>query len=258
MASVSDLISALQLLDPSKEIGNISQYTDLIRKANLDEFISDASEIARILDDLVKPEVSYGDGSFIVEFDGSIVFDDGEVGRSGKTKPMKNITAVTALIRDPITGLYLGVSRKDDPTAFGLPGGKVDPGELPHQAVVRELLEETGLIADEGTVKQVFLRDAEPGPDGKGFYCATYIMAVTGNINTTEAGRVDWITQETLFAGPFGLYNKALFDAVTYCRHCQGKGREWMSDETCRVCHGEEFIARPRALLVDDLRKPED
>jgi hypothetical protein len=83
MASVSDLISALQLLDPSKEIGNISQYTDLIRKSNLRElreFIGDAREIARILDDLVKPEVSYGYGSFIVEFDGSIVFDDGEGG----------------------------------------------------------------------------------------------------------------------------------------------------------------------------------
>lgn len=171
---------------------------------------------------------------------------------------MKVITAVTALIRDPNTGLFLGVSRKDDPTAFGLPGGKVDPGETPEEAVVRELIEETGLIADPATVKQVFIRDAEPGPDGKGFYCAAYTMSVTGTINTTEAGRVAWITKETLFAGPFGIYNKALFAAVTYCNHCQGKGKEWTTENPCHICNGDKFIVKPRALLVDDWRKPEN
>lgn len=80
MATVSDLIQSLQLLDPSKEIGSVSQYTDLIRKANLSEFTSNADEIARILDDLVKPEVAYGDGSFIVNSPTSISFDDGEGG----------------------------------------------------------------------------------------------------------------------------------------------------------------------------------
>ena len=42
-------------------------------------------------------------------------------------------------------GKVLAVSRKHDETQFGLPGGKVDPGETPRDTAVREALEETGL-----------------------------------------------------------------------------------------------------------------
>jgi len=31
---------------------------------------------------------------------------------------------------------------------YGLPSGKIDPGETPHQAMVREIREETGLMFD--------------------------------------------------------------------------------------------------------------
>lgn len=42
-------------------------------------------------------------------------------------------------------GKVLTVSRKDDHSKLGLPGGKVDKGELPQAAIIRECLEETGI-----------------------------------------------------------------------------------------------------------------
>lgn len=101
-------------------------------------------------------------------------------------------------------GYVLAVSRKDDPTAFGLPGGKVDPGEEPIDAAARELQEETGLTAL--NLKQVYVRQ-----DADGYVTTTFVCNVEGNINTTEAGVVRWVKPEVLFAGPFGEYNVQLW-----------------------------------------------
>ena len=170
---------------------------------------------------------------------------------------MNQITAVTILIKDPNTGFYLGVSRKDDPNAFGLPGGKVDPGETPVEAAVRELHEETGLVGDPNTAHEVFRRPCEGGKDGIEFFVATFVMKTSGEIATTETGRVSWVTKQTLFDGPFGKYNKAMFDDVIICQHCRGTGKEYITESVCRICKGYLAIVRPRALLLDDYRTPE-
>lgn len=101
-------------------------------------------------------------------------------------------------------GRVLAVSRKDDPTAFGMPGGKVDPGETPDQAAARELQEETGLIAS--NLHKVFVRK-----EADGYTTHTFACEVEGEIDTPESGVVRWVTPEVLFNGPFGGYNKRLW-----------------------------------------------
>ena len=101
---------------------------------------------------------------------------------------------------------FVGVGRKDDPTAalgFGLPGGKVEPGEAPKHAAWRELLEETGL----GARALLRLRFGRPG------VTAYYAMCHDEEEPTTQPGEgvVKWCTREELEAGPFSEYNRALF-----------------------------------------------
>ena len=80
MATVRDLIESLKLLDPSKEVGRVSYYLDKIQECNLGDFVNDAEVLARILDGLVKPDVSYGEGSFYASSGNFITFDDNEGG----------------------------------------------------------------------------------------------------------------------------------------------------------------------------------
>lgn len=101
-------------------------------------------------------------------------------------------------------GKILAVSRKDDPTAFGLPGGKIDAGELPETAARRELEEETGLKAK--SLNLVFVHG-----DDNGYETWTYACVPEGQIDTDETGVIRWVTPQKLIDGPFGDYMRRLF-----------------------------------------------
>lgn len=64
--------------------------------------------------------------------------------QQGQTRPV--VATIAALFRD---GQVLLVRRANPPDAgrWGFPGGKVDPGETLEQAAIRELAEETGVVA---------------------------------------------------------------------------------------------------------------
>ena len=118
--------------------------------------------------------------------------------------------AVCALIYGPNGGI-ISVSRKDDHDSWGLIGGKVDEGETPEEALLRETFEETGLKIT--GYEKIFERR-----DGN-LICYTYLCVADGEITTdneiSEAkGIVKEVTWDELFAGSFGNYNRELYKSL--------------------------------------------
>jgi 8-oxo-dGTP diphosphatase len=124
-----------------------------------------------------------------------------------KSKPPR---AACTVVLSPSRTLVLAVSRKDDRTKFGLPGGKVDPGETVRQCAVRETHEETGLLVH--VVRKVFdgLCEGEV-PHDTACYLA---MAEDWSGETKESGKVEWVSWDVLFRGPFSKYNRAVYDEL--------------------------------------------
>ncbi|UFU07790.1 NUDIX hydrolase [Ruania halotolerans] len=74
---------------------------------------------------------------------------------SPPTTTILTISAVCFIREAPdgASGQHLLTVRKQGTTRFMLPGGKVDPGETPRRAAVREVLEELGLTVPESAVQ---------------------------------------------------------------------------------------------------------
>lgn len=135
--------------------------------------------------------------------------------------------SASALIREPITGMILAVSRKDDHTSFTLPGGKIDPGESFQQCAVRELLEETGYqftpSLSYGEDLDGYLNErlvieelhGDPTRPGKLYYCKIYNLPSDAIEKVQEpekgGGIVQWVRPEVLIAGRFSELNKLAF-----------------------------------------------
>lgn len=127
--------------------------------------------------------------------------------------------AVAVLIYHPDSNLILGVSRKDNPEDFGLPGGKVDDGEDLITAAKRELFEETGLSVD--NIVAVFTDECKGKTED--FLVTTFLAECPKkfDLKTQEQGIPKWISLNVLLSGSFGEYNKNLFNKIDAlkCNH---------------------------------------
>jgi mutator protein MutT len=112
-----------------------------------------------------------------------------------------HVPCVGAIIVDE-RGRLLLVRRANPPAAgqWSLPGGRIEPGETPSQAVAREVREETGLIVDVGRLVGSVQR---PGPDGRVYAIADYECTPVGGVlaagdDATDARWVDLVELDAM------------------------------------------------------------
>ena len=117
-------------------------------------------------------------------------------------------------------GKVLAVSRKKDfnkpeeDWRFGLPGGKVDPGETPLIALIREVEEETGYIVyDAEWVFHSFC------PGETDYVTDFYLGKIRGIEGTKEPVHIRWIDPKILLEGPFAYSIGRFFDHLTNYVH---------------------------------------
>lgn len=121
------------------------------------------------------------------------------------------VPCVGAVVHDE-AGRLLLVLRGRPPAAgtWSLPGGRVEPGEDDVTAVAREVLEETGLLVDVGTLVGVVERE---GLSGSLYVIADYACVVVGGalVAGDDADDVTWATLADLGALPLApLLREAL------------------------------------------------
>lgn len=122
--------------------------------------------------------------------------------------------SVTVLIINE-NGEMLHISRRDNHEAFGLVGGKVDPGETLDQAAIRETKEEVGAdIELIDVVHSGIIPSKRWG--GRDFYNVTYRARLLSEArNMPGEGVIKWHAGwDLLLSGPFGEYNRRLMEAL--------------------------------------------
>jgi 8-oxo-dGTP diphosphatase len=117
-------------------------------------------------------------------------------GRSTDLAPRPRKLVVAALVRDAERRVLITRRRPDQPMGdlWELPGGKVEPGEAPAEALARELGEELGCSATVGKIDDVvFHRYAEFD-----LLMLVYACRLDGTPHAVEVAAVQWVAPAAL------------------------------------------------------------
>ncbi len=122
----------------------------------------------------------------------------GELRVSGGSEGPGKRAGTICFLEDENTGRVLMLQRNKEPFRglWTAPGGKVDPGEDPVQAIVREMREESGLQIRDPWLRGITIEEGPPAYNWVLFIfrCSKY----AGELGQTEEGWLAWVEKADL------------------------------------------------------------